>query len=292
MAPTLGIAVVHYRTPEVALDCLVRLRSAAPEAELVLVDAAPCAAFEARLEAELPGVLFLPVPNHSYARSVNIGVAALKTDYVALMNADVLVEEETLDLLLAALEEEPGCGLVGPLALTPAGRPQPMGLPYELNYLKLAARRGTPSPRSVEVPWLSGCMQLTRRSVWEESGGYDEAFRFFNEDLDFSLRLRALGHACRLVDAPVVHLGGASTPAHPAFQLEGRRGGMLVSRRHASPAFAALHQAFLWAEALSGRLLARSAERRALSSWLLDLLRRGAWGESPFGATLDERREP
>ena len=105
MAPTLGIAVVHYRTPEVALDCLVRLRSAAPEAELVLVDAAPCAAFEARLEAELPGVLFLPVPNHSYARSVNIGVAALKTDYVALMNADVLVEEETLDLLLAALED-------------------------------------------------------------------------------------------------------------------------------------------------------------------------------------------
>src|SRR5690606_25606434 len=48
MLAELGIAVIHYRTPEVALDCLARLLRAAPAARVVVVDTAPDTAFEAR----------------------------------------------------------------------------------------------------------------------------------------------------------------------------------------------------------------------------------------------------
>lgn len=299
---TLGIAVVHYRTPDVALACLDRLRQAAPHAQVVLVDTAPDPAFQERLAAQHPSVRFVPAPNHSYSRSVNIGVAALDAKYVALMNADVMVSPDTFTRLLGVLEHHPESAVVAPVALTPLGAPQPMGPAYTLNYRRLRAavaraaraRGGAPGPHdptaSVEVTWLAGYLQCLRSDLWERVGGYDEAFRFFNEDIDFCYRVRDQGGRCLLVGAPVEHLGGSSTPADPAFHVEGRRGGMIVSLRHRGRAFRAAQTAFLWAEAWLGRRLARTAAGRAAHGAMLELLRSGAWHESPFGATLDERR--
>ncbi len=299
---TLGIAVVHYRTPDLALACLERLRVAAPNAHVVLVDTAPDPAFEQRLAAEHPSVRFLEAPNHSYSRSVNIGVAALNTTYVALMNADVLVRPDTFRLLLEVLGDHPGGAVVAPLALTPEGTPQRMGLPYALNYGRLraasarAARAAEPAASSasraaaVQVSWLAGYLQCMPRELWERVGGYDETFRFFNEDIDFSHRVREQGAGCLLVDAPVEHLGGSSTPEHPAFHLEGRRGGMIVSARHHGKAFRWAHAAYLWVEAQLGRRLARSETARAAHAAVLEMLASGDWNHSPFGATLDERR--
>lgn len=291
----LGIAVVHYRTPEVALDCLARLARAAPNAEVVLVDTAPEPAFQQRLAEQHPHVRFLAAPNHSYSRSVNLGLAQLHTPLVALMNADVLVEPNTFTDLVAVLEQHPRDAVVAPLALTPDGAPQRMGWPYERHYRRLrsagrAPRAAGAPPAAVDITWLAGYLQLMPRTLWERVGGYDEAFRFFNEDIDFCARVRRSGAACLLVNSEVVHLGGSSTPAHPAFHVEGRRGGMLISQRHRGPAFRGVHRAFLWAEALLGRATARSAEQRQAHAMMLELLRSGGWHEGPFGATLDERR--
>lgn len=291
----LGIAVVHYRTPEVALDCLTRLKRAAPAAEVVLVDTAPEEAFQQRLAEQHPHVRFLAAPNHSYSHSVNLGVAQLRTPLVALMNADVLVEPTTFTDLATVLTQHPGGAVVAPLALDGDGAPQRMGWPYERNYRRLRSAARAPQvagaqPATVSVSWLAGYLQLMPRTLWERVGGYDESFRFFNEDIDFCARVRQSGYPCLLANSPVVHLGGSSTPAHPAFHVEGRRGGMLLSQRHRGPIFRGAHRAFLWAEALLGRATARSAEKRQAHAMMLALLSSGGWDESPFGATLDERR--
>lgn len=288
----LGIAVITYRTPEIALDCLRRLRDAAPEATIVLVDTHPTDDFQQRLADQQPAVRYLAAPNHSYARSVNMGLAALPNRHLILMNADVLVQSDTIERLLEVLERQPNGGVVGPLALTPDGGPQPLGLPYLRFYRQLKrAKRAAPATRVAAVPvsWLSGCMQLLSRDAWLASGGYDEAFRFFNEDMDFCLRLTKAGYACQLADAPVVHLGGASTPDHPAFHVEGRRGGVLLARRHHGWPYRAAQLAFLWLEALVGAAVARPALRRAGHRRMLRLLWSGQWGDSPFGRTLDVR---
>lgn len=299
---TLGVAVIHYRTPDVALRSLARLREAAEDAAVVLVDTAPESSFENRLAREFPDVAFLPTPNHSYSHSVNAGLATLNTAYLSLMNADVLVQPGTLKQLVAVLEAHTEVGVAAPLALTEDGVPQEMGLPYRINYARLrrAERRsqaaGVPSdgpkgssPASVPVSWLAGYMQLTRRSVWQQVGGYDESFRFFNEDLDFSLRVRELGFECRLVNTPVVHLGGTSTPDHPAFHVEGRRGGMAVTERHHGALYKLGHKAFLWAEALTGSVLERDPKRKLGHTKMLEMLRANDWSHSPFGDTLDQR---
>lgn len=306
--PDLGVAVIHHRTPEVALKCLELVRAAAPHADVVLVDTAPDEAFLHQLGESFPDVTVLRVANHSYSHSVNEGLAALSNEHLVLMNADVFVEHDTFDRLVAALAAVPGRGVAGPLALTPAGKPQPLGLPYLLAYARLAfARlanahltRGGSSlkehepaagrPAAVKVAWLSGCLQLVTRAAWAGTGGYDESFRFFNEDTDFCYRARAAGFASCLVDAPVVHLGGASTPDAPEFFLEGRRGGMVLTLRHHGPWFRWAHTAFLWLEAKVGTRTG-PAERRGAYDAILQMLEGGDWTESPFGATLSERRD-
>src|SRR5690606_9264111 len=60
---------------------------------------------------------------------------------------------------------------------------------------------------------------------------------------------------------PVTHLGGTSTPPHPAFHVEGRRGGYLVTARHLPGAARALHRAYLVLEGSLGALLARDRAR-------------------------------
>ncbi len=294
-AAGLDVVVVHHRTPAALLDdALSRLAVAAPEAEVVLVDTAndeelrPSDRWPRRLEV-------LASANHSYSHAVNVGAARLasrqedarrpRLRHLVIMNADVLVERDTFARLRAALDSDPRAGVVGPLALTREGRPQDLGLPYRLVYA-LAARAGA---RGVEAPWLSGCLQLVDRELFERLGGYDESLRFTNEDLDFCLRVRRAGRRCRLVAAPVVHVGGASTPDDPSFHVEGRRGGYVITRRYRSKLFAFLHRGFLRAEALLGSRFAGDEGGRARHAAMARWLARGEWERSPFGATLDDR---
>lgn len=288
-APELGIVVVHHRAPEVLYEALERVKVAAATAAVVLVDTAPDEAVLTAARRIVPRLTVVTATNHSYSHSVNEGLAALasvRPRYLALMNADVLVEPQTFDDLIAALEADPTAGIAGPLASTPAGRPQDLGPLYALNYLRLRRSR----TRSVRVSWLSGCLQVVDPAVITSVGGYDPAFRFCNEDIEFCLRAAARGSfRSVLVDTPVVHLGGASTPSDPAFHVEGRRGGYLLSTRYLPPTVRFLHRGFLRAEAAIGSALARDPVVRAGHERMARLIRRGAWDASPFGATLDDR---
>ncbi len=292
----LAVAIVNYRTPKLADECLNLVLAAAPHADVRLVDTDPTPSFERHLAAAHPQVSYVPSANHSYARAVNTGLAGTDADYLALMNADVMVRERTFADLIGALLADQGAGAAGPLALDRGGKPQSLGAWYGRHYRSLAKRAtrgGDPAApaASVVVPWLSGCLHLIRRPDWLALGGYDETFRFWNEDLDFGLRLGATGRRSLLVNTPVVHIGGSSTPSHPAFGVEGRRGGLVVGRRHYPSGLYALQRAFVFTEAAAGSVLARSPGRRAAQAELLRIARTGDLGASPFGATLDERPE-
>jgi len=284
----LGIVVVHHRTPGPLFDALWRLGAAEPEAAVVLVDTAPDDEVLAAAARIVPGLVTVPTTNHSYSHAVNRGwqeLAALTPRYLAQMNADVMVEPDTFRRLIAALEANPTAGIAGPLALTASGKPQDLGPLYALDYRRL--RRS--SDESVKVRWLSGCLQVVRPTVVDVVGAYDTDYRFSNEDMEFCLRAAEAGYASLLVAAEVVHLGGTSTPKHPAFHVEGRRGGYLLSAKYLPAAVSFLHRGFLRTEAALGSALARDPVVRVGHQRMARLIRDAAWHRSPFGATLDDR---
>ena len=287
----LGVVVVHHATGRDVLDAaLARLARAAPASAVALVCTGPVVpesgpGWPRRLEV-------VAVENHSYARAVNRGLAALPgVPYLAFMNDDVYVTQRTFADLLAALRSAPDAGAAGPLAYDGSGRLQAMGLPYRATQrraLAAALREGV-AHAAVRAPWLAGCLKVLTRQAYLATGGYDERFRFTNEDLDHGLRAARLGYASLLVATPVTHLGGTSTPPHPAFHVEGRRGGYLVTARHLPGAARALHRAYLVLEGSLGALLARDPRARSAHAGVARMALAGAWDHSPFGATLDDR---
>lgn len=282
----LSVVVVHHRTPDILATCLARLARAAPEAQVLVVDTGADDGAWERLRAAHPRVEAIRTVNHSYAHAVNVGLQRARGRFVAHMNADVYVEPDTFERLLATFARYPETGVAAPLARTPSGRRQDHGPLYHRHYLRLDRHPGS----SVAVPWLTGCVQLVSRAALDRCGGLDPSLRFYNEDRDFCLRVRRAGLACRLVDTPVLHLGGRSTPAEGAFLVEGVRGGYQLSRRYLPVPARALHRfgLLLWATAAAAT--ARRPERRRAYATIASMAIRGTFDESPFGATLEHVR--
>lgn len=306
----LTIAVLHYQTPAVLADCLARLRVAAPRARIVVCDAGDSAPLPADWILQHEGIELLRIANLGHSPAVNAALEGCDTEYFMHMNADVLVERDSIADLVAVLDSDPTLGMAGPVALDAQGRVQDQGLPYRFLHWRLRLGgnwravygagasepaagpiQGAAAARSRQIPWLraawlSGCMQLVRMSAVADVGPMDESLRFYNADVEWCLRLRARGWGNALVDSAVTHLGGTSTPARPEFLVEGLVGGYVVSRRYA-PAWYAETQAFAvrgWAVLAS--VLAPGRNVRQAARAVKRIFRQRSFDEPVFGETM------
>jgi len=283
----LDAAIVHHRTPTLLAQALERLATHAPSVPVVVVDTAFDASLPQQLDGVHPAVRWLPIDNHSYSAAVNAAARATQRPLLLQMNADVLIERDTLPRLLATFED-PRVAVAGPLVRTPTGALQDQGLPYRWHQARLRwlhANRGVPS---VAAPWLSGCLQVLRRDALAAVGGFDPRLRFYNEDLEWCLRARRAGWRCRLVATPVVHIGGASSTSRVAFALEGLRGGYAVTQRHGRAWQRPLHRAGL---TVAAHIAARRATERDVQAAWRSFAQRAAADRldaSCFAERLDE----
>ncbi|MBA2665705.1 MAG: glycosyltransferase [Trueperaceae bacterium] len=286
----LEVAVVHHRTPTMLARCLEALARHAPDVDVRVVDTAFDPSLPRQLDGIHPRVTWTAAPNHSLAAAVNAALRLSRKPFLVHMNADVFVAPRTLaDLLAAALADE-RIAMAGPLARTPAGHAQDLGVPYRLHYARLRwqERHAGGEAAAVDVPWLSGCMQLVRMSAVRRVGGMDASLRFYNEDLDWSLRLRRAGFGLRLVATEVVHEGGASTPSGTRFLLEGLRGGFVVSRRYTPPVVRAAHRLGVLAAAEIAARTASDDDARTAWREVARRFRSGELERSAFGPTLSD----
>jgi N-acetylglucosaminyl-diphospho-decaprenol L-rhamnosyltransferase len=287
--PELEIAIIHHATPTVLAHCLEALARHAPDVDVRVVDTA----FDASLPRQLDGVherlTWTAIANHSMAAGVNAALRLARRPLLVHMNADVFIGPTTLDDLRSAMRD-PRVAMAGPLARTGSGVAQDMGIPYRRHYARVRweQRRASVTPAAVDVPWLSGCLQLVRLDAVRRVGGMDASLRFYNEDLEWCLRLRAAGYRCRLVATEVVHLGGAATPPGPRFLFEGLRGGMVVSRRYAPPLLRTLHRHAVIAAAEVAARTAGDPERRAAWREVAIRFRADDLERSAFGSTLGD----
>ncbi len=296
--PALEVVVVHHRTPTLLARTLEQLAAHRPDAPVLVVDTALDPSLPRQLDGVHPDLRWCAAANHSYAHAVNVGLKHTRAPLVAVMNADVEVRDRTLDHLVAAFDD-PKVALAGPLARTPAGHLQDLGLPYRWHVARLRwlARRGRPplgavSAATVAVPWLSGCLLVVRRAAVARVGGMDGGLRFFNEDVEWAQRFRGADGRCLLVATEVLHVGGAATPPDGRFLIEGLRGGYALTRRAAPRWLRAAHRWAVAGYAAVFGLVAHDADGRA--TWR-EVRRRFAHHEldaSPFGQTLDAAVTP
>jgi len=74
----------------------------------------------------------------------------------------------------------------------------------------------------IERPVFAACAAaaLYRRDDWQRTGGFDERYFCYAEDIDLGFRMQLIGRTCRYVPEAVVHhVGSATTGASSAFSV-------------------------------------------------------------------------
>ena len=233
------VCVVYHPGPE--LDefaaSLATATSAPERVDLVLVDNGTDQE-RSRAVAQAHGArLVVPGANLGYGAAANLGSQGGKEPWLVVCNADLVWRPGSLDLLLAAAQEHPEAGSLGPALLNPDGSVYPSGRelpsltqgvghalfgrvwprnPWTRTY---QARQQT-AGRQRAAGWLSGACLLLRREAFEAVGRFDEGYFMFFEDVDLGERLGRAGWTnLYLPEIAVTHIGGTSWRERPASMI-------------------------------------------------------------------------
>ncbi len=243
------------------------LASLPPGTPIVLVDNASRDGEALAGLAEAAGArLVRNAENRGFGVACNQGAALSQTEFLLFLNPDAMLQADTLDHLVAAMDRYPTASAANPRIKNADGSA------YFKRRSNLMPRaefmpRGWPKADR-EVTVLSGAALMVRRADFEAVGGFDPAIFLYHEDDDLSRRLRAeRGPIMFIRDAVVRHLAGRSTVRNPrtaAFKAwHMGRSRVYTMRKHKRPlpfvsAFAsALFQVFLPSNWLTRRKIAK-----------------------------------
>jgi len=225
--------VPNYNARAYLLDCIRSLRADGVDEIIVVDNASADGSLEAVATLD-PDVERLPTGgNLGFGAAANRGLAVAGGEYVAVLNADVVVESGTTKALVDALDRDPGLGAVAPRVDNPDGTlyPSVRAFPAMSDavghaFLGFVAPHNRFSRRykmldwdhsaDMDVDWASGTYILLRRAALGDLAHFDEAYFMYVEDVDLCWRIREAGWRVGYEPAGrVVHAVGASSELAP-----------------------------------------------------------------------------
>jgi len=235
------VLVVTWRARDLLAQCLAGVREQTAPHRLVVVDNASTDGTAALLTG-FPEATVLRMPrNLGFAGGVAAGLAAVDTEFVALLNDDAVPASGWLRALLDAA---PGAAAVTSRMLLPAGAVNNAGVLLRPDGYGadrgLGDPDGPPYDRPAEVFGFSGGAALLRVAAVREVGGFPAPYFLYYEDTDTSWRLRLAGLRVTYAPGAVVrHAHSASADRSSAsFSFHNERNRLLTLTRCAPAAFA------------------------------------------------------
>lgn len=219
MLPKIDVAIVNWNTARSALEAASAYGSSeGVEVDVVIFDNASESTERSVLEEAGEGIeTVLSETNLGFGRAANITLATGEGEYVLISNADVKPEPGALKAMVDAFDQVPDSGLVGPVFREPDNYHDEIPGPGTLLTRTMAGnfnRKRIPDPAPgavVVVGQPAGACLLTSRKAWEETGGFDERFFLWYEDVDLAQRMRLMGRRNLVAgSAEVRHIGGES----------------------------------------------------------------------------------
>jgi GT2 family glycosyltransferase len=261
--PIAAIIIVSFNTREVLRGCLAHLRDqeGAGAVQVIVVDNASRDRSADMVAQDFPHcTLVRSEINLGFAAANNVAFELTRAPYLVLLNPDALLTPGALQKAIAHMDRTPQAGLAGGLLQDLDGELQPSGrlFPSPLNELLmlsgLAARfptsrffgrfdRTWADPRqAAQVDWVPGAFSIIRRSALDMSGGFDERFFLYYEEVDLCRRIAQAGYQIWYwPDVVIEHIGGESSKTLTEMDFSGSgsqltlwrlRSGLLYYRKH------------------------------------------------------------
>ena len=236
--PRVCVAIINYNGRAFLDELLESLRGQSEDRfEAILVDNASQDGSASYVGQNFPWVRVLALPqNLGFSRAVNLAAHETKAEFLATLNTDLKLEPTWLEALLEAATHDQSVAAVAsklrlyhqPTVLNGVGGAMNL-LGYTWDVGMFEEDEGQ-YDQSREVLFASAGAALFRRSVFLESGGFDEGLFMYHEDVDLCWRFWMLGF--RVVTAPAAvayHHFGGTTQAHQGMtwrELLGERHNM------------------------------------------------------------------
>lgn len=145
--------------------------------------------------------------NEGYAKAVNKGIRASRGEYIAIINNDVQVYTEWLEGLRSALEKGYDLSMACPMYGMPWARAT-----ESKKILSKYDGTGVTEIENIFSDRQDFSCVLTKRSVFDEIGLFNEEFFAYGEDSDFLRRMREKGLKYTMVNAvATTHMIGATS---------------------------------------------------------------------------------
>lgn len=254
----IGVAIVHYRTPELLLKCLFALsreREKHPNMKVCVVDNASgdhevnylCGAIKKNLWSDWIHLESAP-RNGGFAYGNNLAVRVLESlyssiEYIWLLNPDTVPKPNSLAPLIVSLSVDP-LRIIGSKLTDHDGTVQKSCFRYPsvATELSSAFRLGAFDrlmaryiyvQNGVSPDWMAGASLFFCKELYWAVSGMDEKYFLYFEEIDFLKKASLLGYRCHYQTmSRVAHEVGASTgiseyrnaqPRRPRYWFESRQ---------------------------------------------------------------------
>ncbi|MGN6493648.1 MAG: glycosyltransferase family 2 protein [Agriterribacter sp.] len=179
-----------------------------------------------------PGVQFIWLDkNEGFSRANNIALKQARGEFILFLNPDTIVPEDCFDKCIAFLASHSSAGAMGVRMINGRGvflKESKRGFPSLLvSFFKFSGMARLfptsklfayyylghlPENEENKVEVLSGAFMLVKAKVLAVTGGFDEAFFMYGEDIDLSYRIQNSGFSNYYYPGTtIIHFKGEST---------------------------------------------------------------------------------
>lgn len=230
----LSVIIVSYNVRYFLEQCLHSVLNSGNglKKEIFVVDNASSDGSIELVKEKFPDVICIAnKENAGFAKANNQAIKLAKGEYILLLNPDTVIETDTLQKVVAFMDEHPDAGGLGVNMVDGTGKFLPeskRGLPtpavafykifglsrlfpnsktfgkYHLSYLD--------KNKIHQVDVLSGAFMLMRKETLDKTGLLDETFFMYGEDIDLSYRITLAGYNnYYFPETRIIHYKGEST---------------------------------------------------------------------------------
>jgi GT2 family glycosyltransferase len=227
MRPKISAVILNWNNKKLTENCIKSILAQKAEVNIILVDNGSEDNSVEYLGRKFPKVKIIALKkNLGFAGGANVGIKeALKdsSEYITLLNNDVVVEESWLQSLTNALSEDDSIGAVtGKLLFKDGKKVDNTGDEYSIWGLTIPRDRGIKTEEldrsEGEVFGACAGAAIYRAKVFKDIGLFDEKFFAYYEDSDLNFRMQLTGWETRYEPTAVAyHDTGATSKKVPGF---------------------------------------------------------------------------
>jgi len=191
----LSIVIVTLKSEKVIDKCINSIGSEIP---IIVVENSSNQKFKYDLESKYKNLkCILSGSNIGMGSGNNIGIKAATTDYVFILNPDVMLEPNTLDELYKASKKLTEFTVLSPINVD-------LKFP---NYKTKKIPKSENDP--FEVDYVDGFSMLLKKNKFNEDIYFDENFFLYLENNDLCIRVKRAGGSIYIAPAAKINHSGA-----------------------------------------------------------------------------------